>query len=105
MSDNLFKIIVALIPVIGAVITGFLIPWINSQVGNEKLAAYTEWAKKAVQYAEMIYTPEQWAEKKAYVTVFMSDYINGALSAEQIDVLIESAVKELKLAEKAVEVK
>lgn len=103
MNDNLFKLIIALIPLLGTLITGFLIPWIKIQIGNEKLATYTEWAEKAVRCAQQIYTPEQWQEKKEYCMDFMTDLCNGALTRNQIDVLIEAAVKELKLAEKAVE--
>lgn len=102
MSDNLFKLIIAIIPVIGAVITGFLIPYLRSKIGNEKLTQYMSWAKSCVQFAEMIYSEDKWREKKAYCVEFLSNEIKGALTPEQIDVLIESAVIELKLAEKSI---
>lgn len=105
MDDYIFKIILALIPVIGAVITGLLIPWIRSQIGAEKLEEYVQWAEKAVRCAQQIYTPDQWQEKKNYCIDFLRMVTKDALTYEQIEVLIESAVKELKLAEKAVEVK
>ncbi|MDE7431022.1 MAG: phage holin family protein, partial [Lachnospiraceae bacterium] len=42
-------------------------------------------------------------EKKAYVTEFLKEILiakNIALSDEQLDVLIEAAVKQMKIAEK-----
>lgn len=102
MNDTYFKIVLACIPILGTIITTIIIPYIKTQIDAQKLETYTEWADKAVWCAQQIYTPEQWAEKKTYCINFLADHCAG-ITADQINVLIEAAVKELKLAEKAVE--
>ena len=56
MDDRLFQVILALIPVLGTIVTYFIVPLIKSKVDNEKLAQYEEWATLAVKCAEMIFT-------------------------------------------------
>lgn len=108
MEDRIFQIIVACIPVLGAIITGFVVPWIKSKIGNEKLNTYITWVENAVKAAEIIFTGEEKSgeKKKAYVMTFLNNLINDkrvVLTQEQINILVESAVTQLKLAEKAVE--
>lgn len=103
MTEIIYKLILGLIPVLGVVITTYLIPWIKSKVGSEKLNQYLIWAKQAVQYAEMVF--DKGELKKAYCVAFLSQLINQdriILTDEQIEVIIESAVQELKLAEREV---
>lgn len=72
-------------------------------MGSEKLNQYLIWAKQAVQYAEMVFTDGK--VKKSYCVAFLSSLINQdgiILTDEQIEVIIESAVQELKLAEREV---
>ena len=40
MDEKIFQIILASIPVFGAIITGFIIPFIKEKIGAEKLAKY-----------------------------------------------------------------
>jgi len=100
MNENLFKIIIALIPIIGIIITGFVIPLLMAKLGNEKLTTISTWATYAVKCAEMIFIGEkQGEEKKQYVFDFLMDMFNKkkiVITKEQLNVLIEAAVKELK---------
>ena len=102
MDERWFQLVLAIIPVLGTVITAFIIPWIKTKIDNEKLSKYMTWARCAVRYAEQMYTKEQWKAKKDYCVEYLSDMFGGALSMEQIEVIIEAAVNELKLAEKGV---
>ena len=47
MNENLFQIILSAIPVIGALITCFIIPYIRAGTDSTKLAQYKEWASLA----------------------------------------------------------
>lgn len=100
MSDAWFKVILAIIPVIGTIITGILVPMIKAKIDNEKLITYEVWVNKAVQCAEQIYTKEEWQKKKQYVVDFISEMFGGKLTPSQIDILIEASVQQLHLAEK-----
>lgn len=103
MNEAVFKIVVALIPVFGAIITGVVVPYIKEKIGNEKLAKYAEWAAIAVQGAEMLFAGQgMGATKKEYVVNFLDKMFNSkkvVITPEQIEILIESAVKEMKLSE------
>lgn len=93
---DLTNIISAVITLIVAVITTFLIPYLKSKVDEMKFENIKTWVKVAVEAAEMIYTGTgRGEEKKAYVL----NYLNSkgyTIDTESINNLIESAVLELK---------
>lgn len=100
MDNRLFEVILALIPVLGAIITYFIIPYIKTNMDSAKLAQYKEWATLAVKSAEMLWRGTGHGEdKKTYVVNFLTDMFNSrkiVITEEQMNVLIESAVKEMK---------
>ena len=90
------KIIEAIITLLVAVITAFVIPYIKSKLSENELAEIIKWVKIAVQAAEMIYNETGMGkEKKKYVETFLTEH-NIKVDIEQLDALIESAVLELK---------
>ena len=103
MDEKIFQIILASIPVFGAIITGFIIPFIKEKIGAEKLAKYEYWTSMAVKCAEMIFKEQGMGEaKKKYVVNFLNEMFNKnkvVITSEQIEILVEAAVKELKLSE------
>lgn len=103
MDERLFQIILALIPILGAIITGFIIPFIKEKIGTERLAKYEYWANLAVRAAEMMWKDSGCgADKKKYVVDFLNEMFNKekvVITEQQIEILIESAVKQLKLDE------
>lgn len=100
MDEKLFQIVLTLIPVLGAIITYFVIPYIRTNVDAAKLAQYKEWATLAVKTAEMLWKETGHGEdKKQYVINFLNDMFNSKrimITEDQMNVLIESAVKEMK---------
>jgi len=100
MNEGLFNVILTVIPVIGAIITYFVIPFIKSSVNEKQLAQYKEWAKLAVKTAEMLWKESGRGEdKKAYVIGFLNDMFNKnkvVITEQQMEILIEAAVKEMK---------
>ena len=104
MNDVLLKIILGLISILGTVITCIVVPYIKEKLGNEKLAKYEYWASMAVSAAEMIFKEQGMGEtKKEYVVNFLNDMFNKdkiVITKEELEILVESAVKELKLNEK-----
>ena len=103
MDERIFQIILALIPILGAIITGFIIPFIKEKIGAEKLAKYEYWTSMAVKCAEMIFKEQGMGEaKKECVVNFLNEMFNKnkvVITSEQIEILVEAAVKELKLSE------
>lgn len=103
MDETLFKIILASISIFSAIITGFVIPFIKEKIGTEKLAKYEYWASLAVKAAEMMWTESGCGtDKKQYVVDFLNNMFNKnkvVITEQQIEILVESAVKQMKLEE------
>lgn len=101
MAINLTQVIVAIITVIGAVITGFLIPLLRTKYLSEtsklnqmeqdllRLAIET-----AVSAAEQIYNSDEGQKKKAYVLEILEGQ-GYAADLPAIDAAIEAMVLEI----------
>ena len=104
MNDILLKVILGLISILGTIVTGVIVPYIKEKLGNEKLVKYKYWASMAVDTAEMIFKEQGMGEaKKEYVVSFLNEIFNKnkvVITEEQLNVLIEAAVKEMKMNEK-----
>lgn len=96
MTD-LTPIVNAVIALIAAIITTFLIPWIKSKIDAAKLAQIVEWIGIAVRAAEQIYNESGMGEKKKqYVLDFLADK-GFTLDPNSINAMIEAAVKNLNI--------
>ena len=96
MTD-LTPIVNAVITLIAAIVTTFLIPWIKSKIDAAKLAQIVEWVGIAVRAAEQIYNESGMGEKKKqYVLDFLADK-GFTLDSNSINAMIEAAVKELNI--------
>lgn len=97
MTLNVDLIIKVIIPIIGAILTYLIIPFIKAKTTKEQRDELYFWVRVAVSAAEQIYKEKgKGIEKKEYVIRFLSSMgIN--LTIQELDVLIEAAVKELNL--------
>lgn len=81
-------------------ITRYAIPWIRAKTENSVMQALIEWTGQAVLAAEQTHDAGSGAEKKAIVTDFIKKLLiqkNITLSDEEIETLIEAAVRQMKL--------
>ena len=93
---DLTPIIEAIIALIVALVSVFLIPWLKTKIGENKLAEIMTWVQVAVEAAEQLYKESgQGAKKKQYVLDFLASK-GFTLNEDEIDKLIESAVYTLK---------
>ena len=96
MTD-LTPIVNAVITLIAAIVTTFLIPWIKSKIDAAKIAQIVEWVGIAVRAAEQIYNESGMGEKKKqYVLNFLADK-GFTLDPNSINAMIEAAVKNLNI--------
>lgn len=96
MTD-LTPIVNAVIALIAAIITTFLIPWIKGKIDAAKLAQIVEWVGIAVRAAEQIYNESGMGEKKKqYVLDFLASK-GFTLDPDSINAMIEAAVKNLNI--------
>ena len=95
MVIDVTQVIVALIGLIGVLLSTVLIPYFRAKTTQEKGNNALFWVKLAVQSAEQIYNQQGMGEKKKeYVEKFLAEH-NIKLDPEQIDVAIEAAVNQL----------
>lgn len=102
MNEIIFEVIKIVVMVAVLVITRYLVPWLKEKIGTDKLATAEKWVRYAVLKAQQVLWEQGGQDKKAYVTEFLKEILmakNIALSDEQLDVLIEAAVKQMKLEE------
>lgn len=106
--DNLtFEAINVFIKALAAVIAVYVIPIIKRYVDN---ILASKWAKDAVQAAEQLKKIKNMnnEEKKEYAVFELMkilDRMKINMTEEQVEILIESAVKELRMNEASVEVR
>lgn len=101
MTNELFiKICSGIITIVVAVVMYVLIPYINSKLNKTQLEKLDYYLNLAVRCANQIYTPEQWEQKKVYVTEYITDVVNSklklSLNEKDIDMLIEGVVNSVK---------
>lgn len=102
MNDIIFEIVKLAVMALILLITRYLIPMLKEKIGADKLATVEKWAKYAVLKAQQVLWSESGRDRKAYVTEFLKEILiekNIALSDEQLDVLIEAAVKQMRIGE------
>lgn len=99
MSDQVFNIVLLFIPVIGAIITGILIPYVKTKISSTQMDEITKWVTKTVQAAEVLFdTPKSGEEKREYVIDFIDKMFNSkkeVITKDQIRILLEAAWKQM----------
>ena len=101
MNLDFTQIVVALIGLLGIIITSVAVPMIKANTSVKTQTIITNIIKTAVYAAQQIYTPEQWHEKKEFA---MEQVLKGleqygiALDTESVSDAIEAALKEIKTA-------
>lgn len=101
MSTDLFvKIVSGLVSIIIAIVSAYLVPYLQTKFTYEQLEHFKKFVEIMVRCAEQIYTPDQWQQKKEYVMQMALDYVNKNLrinlDERQIDALIEGIVNDIK---------
>lgn len=92
---DITPIVNAVIALIAAMVSVFLIPWIKSKTTDAQRKELVEWAKIGVAAAEQLYKGQgRGEEKKQYVLEFLKSQ-GYTVDEEAIDAAIEAAVNQL----------
>ena len=99
MTEELFvKIILALITIIGSIVSAYVVPYLRTKIGADQLEKANYYIKKAVRCADQLFTEDEWKEKKAYVMNYamriVNDKLHINLTEEDVNVIIEGIVNE-----------
>ena len=94
------KIIISLVITVSVIlITRYVIPKIKEEIGAEKFNKIVDYVSYAVNAAEQIFKETGLGEKKKeYVLNFINEQLNKlnySITEEELNVLIESAVKDM----------
>lgn len=93
---DITSIVNAVIALLAAVVSTFLVPWIKGKVEAQKLEKIMDWVTIAVSAAEQIYNESGMGEKKKqYVLDFLEDK-GLTVDINSVDAMIEAAVYGLK---------
>ena len=96
MNIDLTKILLAIITLVGTVISGFVIPWLKNKLTDHQYDTLAALVRVGVFAAEQLFTTEQWKEKKQYVVDLLKE--NGySVDTTAVDALIEATVRELRI--------
>ena len=85
------NIIGAVITLLTALLTTFIIPWIKQKYDSEKLKKWQAYVDMAVEAAEQLYDVNDGAAKKAYVIEYLSKK-GIKFDSDTVDKMIESSV-------------
>ena len=92
---DITPVVNAVIALAAAVVTAFVIPWVKSKTTAAQREEIEAWVRIAVTAAEQIYSGVgKGKEKKKYVLDFLAEK-NLKIDEESVDLMIESAVKEI----------
>ena len=95
---DITPVVNGIIALIAAVVTAFVIPWIKSKTTAAQREEINAWVRIAVTAAEQIYSGVgKGKEKKKYVLDFLAEK-NLKIDEESVDLMIESAVKNMNAA-------
>ena len=91
MEIDITIVIRAVIMLICAIISAFVIPWLKKKVGSERMAEFLGWVDIAVAAAEQLFNADATQAKKQYVIAFLG--AKGITYNElEVDAAIEAAV-------------
>ena len=93
---NITTIIEAVITLIIAVFTAFIIPYIKSKTTVQQQAALMALVRIAVSAAEQLYRGSGLGKQKKEYVIAWLDAHGLTVDAEKLDAMIESAVYELR---------
>lgn len=101
MRDIILELLKLTIMVATLVITRYVVPWIKAKTENEVMSTIIDLVAQAVLAAEQCHQAESGPERKLIVTKFIKTILeqkNLALSDEELDMMIEAAVKQMNAA-------
>ena len=100
MTDIIFEVIKVLVMIAALMMARYVIPWLNELVKNSKTDQIIKWAKQGVLAVQQMYSGAPGPDRKIIVTKFLKQILaekDMDLSDEQIEILIEAAVKQMKI--------
>lgn len=94
MEIDITLVIKAVVMLICAIVSAFVVPWLKQKIGAERMTDFLGWVDVAVAAAEQLFSAESTQAKKQYVLNFLN--LKGISYNElEVDAAIEAAVIKL----------
>ena len=106
MTDIIFEVIKISVMIAALLLARYVVPWFNELIQDVRMKQVISWAQQGVLAAQQVHSAESGKDRKDIVTKFLKEILaekNLALSDEQIDTLIEAAVKQMKIEQEKAE--
>ena len=98
MDENIFRIILLAIPLVGCIITVYIVPILKEKFKEVQLVNIEHWIKFAVFAAEALFkVPGSGDQKREYVIKFINTMFNKdhvVITEEQIRIILEAIWEE-----------
>lgn len=96
MNIDYTAVILAIISVIGAILTRVLVPYLKNKINEQKLSEIKFWVDIAVIAVEKAFETEPgMGEVKKYQVMDFIKKLNLPITDEQLEILIDAVVEEL----------
>ena len=102
MNEIIFEALKLLIMIVFFLASCYLLPWLKSMIGQNRLDEIKSWTNAAVLMAQQVYYAKTGPERKAIVVELLKSMLtakNISITDEQLDTLIEAAGKAMKMEE------
>lgn len=102
MSDITFEALKLVVMVIALLVARYLVPWLKLQIDADKMVTVQGWVDTAVLMVQQLHSAESGEKRKALCVEFINQILTEnhiSITAEQLDALIEAAVKQMKIEE------
>ena len=104
MTIDLTRIILAVIALIFAIITRYVIPWVNANTSAKKRQGIVDVVESVVEAVDRFMKTATGEEKKAQVVKYLEERgytVNINDITDEMNMLIESAVEKLRIKQNA----
>lgn len=101
-GEVMFELLKIIVMLAVLVLMRYIIPWVKAKIGSENLEKVDKWVHAAVLMVQQVHNAKPGPERKAIVVDLIREMLirkNIDLSIEQLDTLIEAAVKTMKMEE------
>ena len=102
MDNVTFEILKIIVSLISIIITFYLVPYLKNRMGQDKMDEIQKWANNIVLAIQQTNGEASGEEKRRQAEELLQkilDQYKINLTVEQINILIESAVKSMKIAQ------
>lgn len=102
-EELIYKAAELVVMIISILIARYFIPWLKQRTEDEKIQSIIGWVEYAVLWAEQVHHEQSGAERKRLVLEFLEGIAEKSgigmeiLSTEQLDMLIEAAVRTMNI--------